>query len=606
MSANLNLSVTAVSGSQNVAANTSQIDVLLSVTVSGSTYNQMMDDYGSITVDGTTINIGAVSVPRASTVTLYSARHTIAHGSDGTKTVGVSAAYYLNTSTYGWLNASASTALPAIARATVPSIGAVTLGSAVTINLPRASGAFTHNLSYAFGGASGTIAAGAGAAASWTPPLTLAHQIPNAVSGTGTIYCDTYNGSTLIGSKSIGFTAGVPASVGPAISAFTVAPVGAVFSGKYVKGISRVSYAVTASGAYGASVVSYAFSFGGLSAGSASGTTGTIPSAGSVVPTVSVKDSRGRTATAKLEAVTVYDYAVPTISAASAYRSNASGAADSDGAYIRALCSASCSGVGGANALTRRVRYKAAGGSYSGYSTLTENTALVIGGTLAATASYVAEISVADTAGNTRSIEFPIPTDAVTVNMRSGGKGIALGKYSEKDAFECAMPSEFTKEASFLSGLKIGSKTLADYIYPVGSVYISANATSPASLFGGTWEQTCKARGLAGAGTNVVNTSNNVGTYPAGTFTFGAGYRYGAGTHTLTANEMPAHSHVLNNGITGMWDNYINNSSGGYKHPGLDRASGIATPVSSGSYGGSAAHYIQSPVEVFYIWKRTA
>ena len=39
-----------------------------------------------------------------------------------------------------------------IPRATTPSIGAVTLGSPVTINCPRASSAFTHTLSYKFGG----------------------------------------------------------------------------------------------------------------------------------------------------------------------------------------------------------------------------------------------------------------------------------------------------------------------------------------------------------------------------------------------------------------------------------------------------------------------
>ena len=31
--------------------------------------------------------------------------------------------------------------------------------------------------------------------------------------------------------------------------------------------------------------------------------------------------------------------------------------------------------------------------------------------------------------------------------------------------------------------------SIFELIYPVGSIYMSVNSTSPASLFGGTWEQ---------------------------------------------------------------------------------------------------------------------
>lgn len=36
---------------------------------------------------------------------------------------------------------------------------------------------------------------------------------------------------------------------------------------------------------------------------------------------------------------------------------------------------------------------------------------------------------------------------------------------------------------------KIDLSSLWDQIYPVGSIYITANATNPSVLFGGTWEQ---------------------------------------------------------------------------------------------------------------------
>lgn len=46
--------------------------------------------------------------------------------------------------------------------------------------------------------------------------------------------------------------------------------------------------------------------------------------------------------------------------------------------------------------------------------------------------------------------------------------------------------------------VEINGKTIFDMIYPVGSIYMSINSTSPSALFGGTWEQ-IKERFLLGA-----------------------------------------------------------------------------------------------------------
>lgn len=127
----------------------------------------------------------------------------IDHESDGSKNFTVSAFS-------GWLygngdyNAPAqSFELPTIPRATVPSMGAATIGEEVTISLPRASGTFTHTLTYSFGSASGTIGSALGTSAVWRLPESLAAQIPHDPGGTGTLTCVTYSGSTLIGSKTI-------------------------------------------------------------------------------------------------------------------------------------------------------------------------------------------------------------------------------------------------------------------------------------------------------------------------------------------------------------------------------------------------------------------
>ena len=63
-----------------------------------------------------------------------------------------------------------------------------------------------------------------------------------------------------------------------------------------------------------------------------------------------------------------------------------------------------------------------------------------------------------------------------------------------------------------------------DKIYPIGSIYISANNTNPHDLFGGTWEQ-LRDRFLLGCGTKENGT---VG---------------GEENHTLTVAEMPSHNH---------------------------------------------------------------
>lgn len=61
--------------------------------------------------------------------------------------------------------------------------------------------------------------------------------------------------------------------------------------------------------------------------------------------------------------------------------------------------------------------------------------------------------------------------------------------------------------------------------HPVGSLYISENATSPAELFGGTWERI--------EGKFIMGASD---TYPAGSMG-------GEAEHVLTKKEMPEHEH---------------------------------------------------------------
>ena len=67
---------------------------------------------------------------------------------------------------------------------------------------------------------------GVGTSTSWTVPLSLANQVPNGVSGTCTITCKTYNGSTLIGTKTTSLTLTVPSSIVPEISTIAISEAG--------------------------------------------------------------------------------------------------------------------------------------------------------------------------------------------------------------------------------------------------------------------------------------------------------------------------------------------------------------------------------------------
>ncbi len=138
-------------------------------------------------------------------------------------------------------------------------------------------------------------------------------------------------------------------------------------------------------------------------------------------------------------------------------------------------------------------------------------------------------------------------------------------------------------------------------LMPVGKYYISGDSTSPAELFGGTWER-LKDRFLLAAG--------NVYT---------AGSTGGEATHKLTVSEMPSHKHTMNQnkesetgyiprggdaasiGIHTDSDNAMN--IGGTF---TDRGANSTTNAVINSTGGGQAHNNMPPYLAVYMWKRVA
>lgn len=125
--------------------------------------------------------------------------------------------------------------------------------------------------------------------------------------------------------------------------------------------------------------------------------------------------------------------------------------------------------------------------------------------------------------------------------------------------------------------------------WPVGSIYITVSNTSPAALFGGTWERISE-RFLLGASSS----------YPAG----GTGGEF---THKLTQSELPNYSLSVTNGSnvirskTGNTaDAYVQTQSGGWGIPNWE-----AKTVTVASGGSGEAHNNMPPYLAVYMWKRT-
>lgn len=263
---------------------------------------------------------------------------TVTHNADGSKTAAISGYWYTGIAP-AELSASDSITLTTIPRATTPTLSAssVAAGGSVTINTPRASSSFTHTLTYSFGTKSGTIASSVGTSYAWTVPLSILTGIPNTTSGTCTITCKTYNGSTLIGTKTVTLKITAPSSVVPTISSVAIAE--AVTSvktkfGAYVQNKSKLTVKTTAAGAQGSTISSCKVTVNGVTYTGTNITTGVITISGSVSVKATVTDSRGRTAT-KTETITVLEYFNPTILAFSGVRCTDTGEEDDEGTGLK-------------------------------------------------------------------------------------------------------------------------------------------------------------------------------------------------------------------------------------------------------------------------------
>ena len=413
---------------------------------------------------------------------------TVDHNSDGSKTVTLSASWdcgFDSAYTPRTLSVSGSVTLPTIPRAATLSYGAMTMGTAATIKItPPVSGA-TSTITYKFGSASGTIVTKTSAASvSWTPPTSLAAQIPNSASGTGTMTVETYSGSTKLGSRAYTVTISVPSTMTPTLTVDLSDPTGRADTyGGYIQSKSRLKVELTAAGVQGSTIKSYAIKVGDiLSATSDTATSGYLPASGSLTVTASATDSRGRTKTVT-KTVTVTPYVSPTISALKVVRCKANGTEDPTGAYAKATFSGAITALGGKNTASYRVETRetgtetwstvatAAAGQYS-------PTDVSVVFAAAANKKYDVRMVAVDAFESLASSNRFLPAAYTSMHIADSMGSVGIGRLCDKeDTFQVGLAASFDEPVELGKGLAqplpvesggTGVATLAELLAALG------------------------------------------------------------------------------------------------------------------------------------------
>lgn len=494
---------------------------------------------------------------------------TVAHNNMGKGSVVLSADWHSGfTSSYtpSSLTVSGTVNLPDIPRASSVSASGLVLGSAGTLVVTRAVSTFTHTIKLKCGSAAQVTVATKSSATSipYTPPLDWAAQNTSGTSVNITAEITTYNGNTVVGTVTNTLKASIPASVKPTLSVALSDTAGYQSTYGWVQGKSVLKATYTASGSYGSTIVSKALTIGGKAASADGGNI--LQNTGTMAVLATVTDSRGRTASVT-QNITVNAYSGPGIQDLTFLRGNYSGGTWTDNAMgddIKLTFTLSIQLTG--NKATVEV---------TGASNLTGQTSgaktvyLVDYGT---DSTGVVQVKATDALGGTVTREVTIPTVAVPLNINFDLQAICFGGVAEKE-----------KMVEFKWPIHYMGKALLDLLHPVGSIYQSTDSTSPADLFGGTWEQVKDVFLLAAGDSHA------------------AGSTGGEETHTLTKAELPDHNH-------------------GYDYTGQSITEGVnairlykAASTQYNAYTGKAtsncggqAHNNMPPYLAVYTWRRTA
>ena len=158
-----------------------------------------------------------------------------------------------------------------------------------------------------------------------------------------------------------------------------------------------------------------------------------------------------------------------------------------------------------------------------------------------------------------------------------------------------------------LSKARINGRSLLDFLHPVGSIYMSTNATNPTNLFGGTWVAWGAGRVPVGfnGGDGNFNSSEKTG----GSKTINIQHNHGLSNARAAVGRADSSLATMSYTSGGNPHNvyfdrefsYYGGISGGSKH-----ATDTSLIYGNTNDGGSTAASVLQPYIVCYMWKRTA
>ena len=517
------------SSSQDVTNNRSTVTLkMIFVTASGYTIGPWSSPQQSYL--GTTSMTFDGAIPNFSgTRTLTTKTMTVNHNADGTGSATIRWKWGVNSSWGGYVYPSGSfnITLPTIPRASQPTLSASTveMGKTVTIYTNRASSAFKHTIKFKCGSYSATIATGVATSYTYTTQLAMANQVPNGTSVGGTFTVDTYNGSTLVGSKTVNVTLTVPSSIKPSISGANVTETGSGL-GIFVQTKSKFATNITATGSYGSSISEYSTVIEGVTYKGKSFTSNVINGSGNITVSVTVKDSRGRTATYS-RTVSVYAYTKPLINAFSAYRCTQDGTPSDSGSCIKFSYNFAITTLDNKNGKIARVQYKQ-NDSETWLTALTLDTYILNDSYVSQefydpNHSYDVRLYLEDSFNNVSS-QLLIGTDIVTIDYLAGGKGVSIGKVAELEntfdvQFETRMRNDLHLDGVFYPN-ELGNYLITPFGYGRlqsyndegdRAIYIFMGGDNMVSI-GSNLDGVCAYKVKAG---NVISDPNYPAFYPS-------------------------------------------------------------------------------------------